>query len=182
MLRSLLFALLLAPLVAFAGTATLTCTPPTTNTDGSTLTNLAGYRFYAGTSPTALVSAAQVANPANCAITLTSLAPATWYFGVKAYNSAGVESALSNVISKTIDTPAPPAPNPPSGLTVTVSSLTVYTVIKRVDRFVMLPVGTAPPNTQCDASQQINGYFVVPRAKVTFSGDVQPDVVVAQCS
>jgi len=35
---------------AFAGTATLTWTAPTTRADGTSLRNLAGYRVYYGTS------------------------------------------------------------------------------------------------------------------------------------
>lgn len=181
-MRSILFALLLVPVLALAGTAKLTCTPPTTNTDNTALTDLAGYRFFWGTSPTALTQTWQVANPANCTTTVTGLAPGTWYFGVKAYNTAGGESVLSNVVSKVIDAPPPSVPNPPGGLTVTITSLTAYTVIKRVDRFVMLPVGTVPADTPCDPAQQVNGYFAVPRAKVQWAGDVKPDVVVAQCS
>ncbi|MGQ0836340.1 MAG: hypothetical protein ACT4O5_15750 [Gammaproteobacteria bacterium] len=44
------------------GSATIRWTPPGQNTDGSTLTNLAGYRISYGTSPTALTQAIEVAN------------------------------------------------------------------------------------------------------------------------
>jgi hypothetical protein len=33
---------------------------------------------------------------------IENLSPATWYFAVKAYNTANAESAFSNIASKTI--------------------------------------------------------------------------------
>ncbi|HLS81789.1 MAG TPA: putative Ig domain-containing protein [Steroidobacter sp.] len=88
-----------APVV---GSATLSWTPPTQNTDGSTLTNLAGYRIVYGASPTTLNRMAEVDNPGLTTYVVTGLNAGTWYFAVKAYTSSGVESALSNVASKSI--------------------------------------------------------------------------------
>src|SRR4029453_5899928 len=45
------------------GSATLSWTPPTRNTDGTTLTNLPGYRIYYGTSSGSLTRTGQSANP-----------------------------------------------------------------------------------------------------------------------
>ena len=45
-----------------SGSATLSWTPPTTNTNGTSLTNLAGYRIYYGTSSSSLNRTIQVAN------------------------------------------------------------------------------------------------------------------------
>jgi hypothetical protein len=87
---------------ATLGVATLSWTTPTQNRDGTTLTNLAGYRIAYGTSPTALTQAVQVANPSAVSYTLSNLAPGTYYFALRAYTSNGTESALSNVLSKTI--------------------------------------------------------------------------------
>ncbi len=42
------------------GTARLSWTAPTQNTDGSTVTDLAGYRIYHGTSASALIESFQV--------------------------------------------------------------------------------------------------------------------------
>jgi len=44
------------------GSATVNWTPPTTNSDGSTLTNLAGYRIHYGTASNSLTQSAQVTN------------------------------------------------------------------------------------------------------------------------
>jgi hypothetical protein len=85
-----------------AGTADVSWTPPTTNTDGSTLTNLAGYVIYYGTSASELTQQVQVSNPGISSYLVTGLTNGTWYFAVAAYNSAGAASALSNTASKTI--------------------------------------------------------------------------------
>jgi hypothetical protein len=44
----------------------------------------------------------QIANPGLARYVVQDLAPATWYFAVRAYNTAGAESAQSNVVSKTV--------------------------------------------------------------------------------
>jgi hypothetical protein len=83
------------------GTATLSWTPPTQNTDGSALTNLNGYKVYWGTSQGNYANSASVGmGIANYVV--EQLTPGTWYFTVTAINSQGVESAYSNVASKTI--------------------------------------------------------------------------------
>lgn len=85
------------------GSVTLTWTPPTENTNGSALTNLAGYRIYYGTSSSSLSQTIQVSNPGTASYVIGNLAPATWYFRVRAYNSAGAESASSNLASRTVN-------------------------------------------------------------------------------
>jgi hypothetical protein len=84
------------------GSATVSWTPPTQNSNGSTLTNLAGYRIYYGTSASALTKTVQVSSPGMASYVVSNLSPATWYFAVRSYNSAGVESGNSNVSSKTV--------------------------------------------------------------------------------
>lgn len=82
--------------------ATVSWTPPTTNTDGSTLTNLGGYNIYFGSAANALNRVQRVSNAGLTEYTIDGLSSGTWYFGVRAYNSSGVESSVSNVTSKTI--------------------------------------------------------------------------------
>jgi len=84
------------------GSATISWTPPTQNTDGSTLSDLAGYRVQYGTSSGALTQTIDVANPGVATYVVTGLASGNWFFAVKAYNNAGAESANSNVVNKTI--------------------------------------------------------------------------------
>jgi len=84
------------------GTATLNWTAVTTNTNGSTLTNLAGYKVFYGTATNALNTTVTLANPSLTTYVVTNLSSGTWYFAVAAYTSGGQQGTLSNVGSKTI--------------------------------------------------------------------------------
>jgi trimeric autotransporter adhesin len=84
------------------GSATLSWTPPTTNTDGSPLNDLAGYKVYWGTSQGNYPNSTTLANPGLTSYVVTNLASGTYFFVATAYNSAGVESSFSGVASKTI--------------------------------------------------------------------------------
>lgn len=84
------------------GAADVNWLPPTSKEDGTVLTNLAGFRIYYGTSSSALEQMIDVANPGLTSYVIENLAAATWHFGVRAYTTDGVESALSNIASKTI--------------------------------------------------------------------------------
>ncbi len=113
---------------------------------------------------------------------ITGLAPGTWCFRARTVvtgnptPSAWTANTDGTLASKVI---LPPVPAPPSNLTV--ADTVAYTVVKARDRFVLLPVGTVPADTPCDTSQSINGRYVVPRAAVTWAGNVKPEVVVASC-
>jgi hypothetical protein len=82
--------------------ATLNWTPPTKNTDGSSLTNLAGYRISYGPSASSLTQTVQIANPGLSSYVIDGLTSGTWYFSLRAYTSSGSESSLSNPVSRTI--------------------------------------------------------------------------------
>ncbi len=88
---------------AVTGSATLSWTPPTANTDGSQLTTLAGFRIYYGQNQSNLDEVAEVANPSISSYQIDNLGQGTWYFSVHSYTSAGTESADSNLASKTIN-------------------------------------------------------------------------------
>jgi putative Ig domain-containing protein len=90
------------PATSTSGTATLSWTAPTTNTDGSALTDLAGYHIYYGTSPSTMTTVIDVANPGAVSYSVSSLSSATWYFAVNAYTTSGLESTLSTTVSKSI--------------------------------------------------------------------------------
>lgn len=87
---------------AATGSATLSWTPPTTRTDGSTLSNLQGYRIYYGTSAGSLTNRVDLTNPSLSTYMIENLAAGTWYFAATAVDSAGVESSLTPTVSKTI--------------------------------------------------------------------------------
>jgi hypothetical protein len=44
----------------------------------------------------------KLANPGLTSYVIENLAAGTYYFGVKAYNSAGATSSVSSLVSKTI--------------------------------------------------------------------------------
>lgn len=84
------------------GTARLAWTVPTTNADGSALTNLAGYWIYYGTRSDALDRLQRIGDPATTQYLVTGLSSGTHFFAVTAFNSANVESRLSAVGNKSI--------------------------------------------------------------------------------
>lgn len=95
----------------WTGSTTLSWTAPTQNTDGSVLTDLAGYRIRYGSSAANLTQTVTLANPGLSTYTLTGLTAGTWYAGVLAYNAAGVDGDLSIIVSKTLTAPTcGPAP------------------------------------------------------------------------
>jgi hypothetical protein len=84
------------------GAATLSWEAPTENMDGTALTDLAGYRIYYGTSADALTQEISINTTGTTTYMITDLAPATYYFAIKAFTSSGAESSLSGIASKTI--------------------------------------------------------------------------------
>lgn len=105
-------------------TSKLSWTPPTQNTDGSALTDLAGYRILYGPSATSLGQTIDLPNASLTTYTVTNLTAGNWFFSVRTFNASGVESVNSTVAQKTL---APPmqwtasvgvkVPNPPTNLT-----------------------------------------------------------------
>jgi len=84
------------------GAATLNWTAPQFNTDGSALTDLAGYRVYWGTSQNNYPNSKTIPGMgAPTSAVVDQLTPGTWYFVVTAY-TANNESAYSNIATKTI--------------------------------------------------------------------------------
>jgi hypothetical protein len=81
------------------GTVTVDWTPPTENTDGSVLTNLAGYEIYYSTNPNNLTETVKVTNAGLSAYTMSDLASGTWYFAIAAVSSTGAQSTRSETIS-----------------------------------------------------------------------------------
>jgi len=85
-----------------SSSALVSWTAPTTNTDGTTLTDLAGFRIYYGTSAAALNSTADAAGAATRSFRVGSLVPGTYYFSVTAYTSAGAESSRTAPVVATV--------------------------------------------------------------------------------
>jgi len=85
-----------------SGSATLSWNPPTRNDDGSTLTDLAGYRIYYGRDSGSLGRTVVINNPGLTRYMIENLESARWYFSMTSVNSDGVESNRTAVVSKNI--------------------------------------------------------------------------------
>lgn len=104
--------------LAWAGNPTkLSWTAPTTNADGSPLTDLAGYKVYCGSGPGKYTSAKDIGLPTGntYAISSLSLPDGSNYCVMTAYDTSGNESVYSSEVRVPLDHLGPAAPQ---GLTV----------------------------------------------------------------
>lgn len=81
---------------------TISWSAPIDNTNGTALTNLAGYNIYYGNSSTALSEKISLNTVGLLSYVISDLSSGTWYFAVTSVNSAGVESSPSATVSTTI--------------------------------------------------------------------------------
>lgn len=161
------------------GGATLTWTAPTTNTDGSPLTNLAGYKLFHAPTSAGVDTASPVSVPLGTTFTLTGLPAGTRWFGMKAFNSLGAESVMSTKTSKVINVSSDArtvtvtvntVPNPPVIVTVTSVAYDFKGGSIKV-------VGSVPTGTACDALQfSKNGfdYYLLPQGSYTLNPGAKP--------
>jgi hypothetical protein len=97
------FSITVNAVVTSFGSATLSWTPPTQNSDGSTLTDLNGYKIYYGTKSGAYTNTITINNPGISSYVVDNLPGGnTYYFVITAMNSNGVESNYSTEGSKAI--------------------------------------------------------------------------------
>ncbi len=96
------FSIMVSATPVTTGSATLSWSPPTERTDGSALTNLAGYKIRYGTAPDAFSTTVSVTSPGLARYLIDNLTTGTYYFVVTAVDSAGLESQFSSLVSKTI--------------------------------------------------------------------------------
>lgn len=165
---------------AYAGEIVIEGTPPTQREDGTALTpvEIAGYRIEWGTCSgtqfgTRISDVIATAFP----YTITGLAAGDYCIRAYTRTTDGLESQPTNVVTKTLLPSRPLPPNP-----LYAREGVVYQVVGTKDRFAFLAVGTVPADTSCDATQTVNAYNGVPRAAVTWYGNVRPQIVVARCS
>jgi hypothetical protein len=85
-----------------SGAATLSWSAPTENTNGTALTNLAGYNIYYGTSPSLMNGKISIETSGLQTYVITNLAVGVWYFEVTAVNALGLESTPAGPVSATI--------------------------------------------------------------------------------
>jgi Divergent InlB B-repeat domain len=84
----------------FSAQVTLSWDSPSTNTDGTPLTDLSGYKVYYGTTTRSYTQTIDVGNTNT--YTVSNLSDGTYYFAVTASNMSGNESVYSNEVNKTI--------------------------------------------------------------------------------
>ena len=84
------------------GYASLSWSPPTQNTDGTPVRDLAGYRIYYGRDPNSLTNTAMVTSAEKTSFQVTGLGRGVWYFAVATLAASGTESELSEIGSKQI--------------------------------------------------------------------------------
>lgn len=138
-------------------------TAPTQNCDGTPLTDLAGYEILWGQNLTTV-------GLAPLSYTVTGLKPGNWWFSIAAVNSAGQKSQFVTA-TKTVA--------PAEFVTKTT---TVYTFVRADGNILVLPtLHTVPLGTQCDASQSVNGKYLLPRSAVTWSGSARLVAVLGDC-
>jgi len=83
---------------ATTGVAELFWTKPTSNEDGTPLTDLAGYKVRYGASPGSLNQIVDVSGAEVTSASIEGLAAGTWYFSIASYTSSGVESAPTGTV------------------------------------------------------------------------------------
>lgn len=84
------------------GSVTLSWIPPTANTDGSPLTDLAAYKFYYGLAEGDYPNQITIDNPGIATYVVDDLTPNTYFFVATAINTQGIESDFSNVAIKVV--------------------------------------------------------------------------------
>ena len=83
----------------------LSWNPPTRNSDGTSLTNLAGYTLHYGTASQDYTGSIEITSPTETSYVVSdsTFPPGTYYFAITAYNAQQVSSSLSGEVSVTVD-------------------------------------------------------------------------------
>lgn len=84
------------------GSALISWTAPTINTDGTALVDLAGYELRYGRDPGQLDQSVSITTVGITSYLVPNLSPGTWYFAIAATNTAGVAGQASQPASKVI--------------------------------------------------------------------------------
>jgi len=77
--------------------------PPTENTNGSALTDLAGYTIYYGTQSQNYTNQIKLDNAGLTTYVVDNLSPGTYYFSVTATAADGTQSGYSSEVSATVN-------------------------------------------------------------------------------
>ncbi len=85
------------------GSATVSWDIPTTNADGSNLTDLAGFYVHYGLASQSYSDVAVVNDDTATSALINDLEAGSWFFAVTAFDLAGNESAPSTEVSKVVN-------------------------------------------------------------------------------
>lgn len=186
------------------GSMTVSWTPPTKNTDGTTLTDLDGYDLMYGTRPDELINVIDIKDQGLTKYTVEPLpipaAGVTYYVGLRAYNAKAIRSDTSNIKSKEFPPGGQVAPTATKTVNVLVNQkpgIPVLLVSSAVARAVKVSyssgkatftldkeIGTVPVGTVCRRDFRISGtnFYRVDRRYVSFTVDTDTTLIVANCS
>jgi hypothetical protein len=171
-----------------SGSARVAWTAPTTNTDGSALTNLAAFRVYYSTTNGSFSQSTLVNDTTSRSAMINALAPGTWYFMVRALNSNQVASANSNVTSKAVSGSTAARTvgitiTPATGTPKTIAT-TVYDVVRNSSGQWALGrvVGTIPIGRSCRTYNLTGNYYGVLTGMVTITVTPRTAILVAHCA
>jgi hypothetical protein len=92
-----------APPTMHSASITLNWMPPTQNTNGTALTDLAGYEIHYGPQSDQYTNTIKVDNPGIATYVVDNLAPGTYYFVVTAYNADGTQSPVSSEVHAVVE-------------------------------------------------------------------------------
>jgi hypothetical protein len=184
-MRAIVFALGLFASAAYAADATITWTMPTQNTDNSAIPasgsgSIASTRVEWGTcSGTSFGTKAgeRIVNAPATTTTITGLTSgSTFCFRAFVRNTAGAESAASNVVSRVMPSPTPKPP-------VLSSTVSVVWSYKRAGPHETLEVvGSAPIGTECGALiVAAAGMYELPRGSYTLDRPLRGGTPVTFC-
>ncbi len=83
----------------------LSWSPPTENSDGTAITDLAGYTLHYGTTSQDYTGSIQITSPTATSylVSDTNFPPGTYYFAISAYNAQQVSSSMSGQVTVTLD-------------------------------------------------------------------------------
>jgi hypothetical protein len=77
--------------------------PPTANSDGTPLSDLAGYNLYFGSSSHHYTHSIPIPNAGITTYLVQDLPSGTYYFSIAAYNTSGVESSPSPEVTSVLE-------------------------------------------------------------------------------
>lgn len=158
------FALLIAVGWANAEETTITWIPPTGSevcTADPTPADIGEYRIWQ------LV--ATITDPAVESWVIDGLYPGDYTWISTSVRTDGLESRISNAVTKTVGDLA-------------TKSTTAFSVATTNGKFLILAIGTVPLGIRCDPNQKVNGFNAIPKSDVTFTNpNANPLLVVASC-